>query len=149
MTDNDIIKALDILCKIDFFGQRAGMELWNEKPTDVQNQDIENHSKDIAFLKDFFNRQQAEIERLKKLLEEWKTEAYKVADEKDELYCNCIDRVRTAKAEAVKEFVDKVENEIDCQPHSKGMQESAERYRIKSIISNLLKEVIGENVDTI
>ena len=37
MTDNEIIKAWDILAKLDFFGgQRAGRELWNEKPVDVQ-----------------------------------------------------------------------------------------------------------------
>lgn len=68
MTDNEIIKAWDILAKLDFFGgQRAGRELWNEKPVDVQNEDIENFTKDIAFLKEFINRQKAEIERLKKL----------------------------------------------------------------------------------
>ena len=48
------------------------------------------------------------------------------------------------KAEAHKEFADKVENEIDCQPCSKGMQESAERYRIKRIINNVLKELVGD-----
>jgi hypothetical protein len=65
MTDNEIIKARDILAKLDFFGgQRAGRELWNEKPVDVQNEDIENFTKDIAFLKEFINRQKAEIERL-------------------------------------------------------------------------------------
>lgn len=127
MSGNDIIKALDILCKIDFFGQRAGRELWNEKPIDVQNKDIEHFARDVAFLKDFFNQQQAEIKRLK--------------IEKDNLirtYAEC-------QAEAVKEFANKVENEIDCQPHSKGMQESAERCRIKSIINNLLKETVGED----
>lgn len=66
MTDNEIIKAWDILAKLDFFGgQRAGRELWNEKPVDVQNEDIDNFKKDIAFLKEFINRQKAEIERLK------------------------------------------------------------------------------------
>lgn len=65
MTDKEIIKALDILDKFDFFqGQRAGRELWNDKPFDVQNKDIENFSKDVAFLKDFINRQKAEIEML-------------------------------------------------------------------------------------
>ena len=65
MTDNEIIKAWDILAKFDFFGgQRAGRELWNKKPVDVQNEDIENFSKDVAFLKDFINRQNAEIEKL-------------------------------------------------------------------------------------
>ena len=66
LTDKEIIKAWDILAKLDFFGgQRAGRELWNEKPVDVQNEDIKNFSKDIAFLKNLINRLQAENERLK------------------------------------------------------------------------------------
>jgi hypothetical protein len=66
MTDNE--KALDILQKLDFFyGQRAGRELWGEKPTDVQNEDIDNFKRDVAFLEDFINRQEAEIEKLTKL----------------------------------------------------------------------------------
>ena len=66
MKDTDIIKAFDILDKFEFFdGQRAGRELWFDKPTEIQNKDIENFSKDIAFLKDFIKHQQAEIERLK------------------------------------------------------------------------------------
>jgi polyhydroxyalkanoate synthesis regulator phasin len=65
MTDNEIIKAWDILAKLDFFGgQRAGRELWFEKPVDIQDEDIRNFSNDVAFLKDFIDRQKAEIERL-------------------------------------------------------------------------------------
>lgn len=48
-----------------FQGQRAGRELWNDKPVDVQDKDIESFSKDVAFLKDFIIRQNEEIERLK------------------------------------------------------------------------------------
>ena len=34
-------QAIDILEKFDFFqGQRAGRELWNDKPKDVQDKDI-------------------------------------------------------------------------------------------------------------
>ena len=41
-------KALEILYKIQFFyGQRAGRELWADKPIDVQNKDIENFNRDI------------------------------------------------------------------------------------------------------
>ena len=66
LTDKEIVKAWDILAKFDFFGgQRAGRELWNEKPVDVQNEDIKNFSKDVEFLKDIINRLQAENERLK------------------------------------------------------------------------------------
>ena len=41
MSDNEIIKAFDILDQFEFFGgQRAGRELWHNKPTDIQNKDI-------------------------------------------------------------------------------------------------------------
>lgn len=66
MIDKEITKALDILDKFDFFGgQRAGRELWNDKPAKVQDEDIENFTKDVQFLKDLIQRQQAEIDKLK------------------------------------------------------------------------------------
>ena len=44
-------KALDILERFDFFqGQRAGRELWNDKPKDVQDKDIESFSRDCRLL---------------------------------------------------------------------------------------------------
>ena len=66
MNDNEFAKAIDICEKLDFFGgQRAGRELWFEKPVDVQDIDIKQFVEDVAFLKDFINRQKAEIDRLK------------------------------------------------------------------------------------
>ena len=45
-------QAIDILDKFDFFqGQRAGRELWNDKPFDVQEEDIKAFSRDVAELK--------------------------------------------------------------------------------------------------
>lgn len=47
-------KALEIIDKIQFFyGQRAGRELWAEKPEDIQNEDIENFNRDLEFLKEY------------------------------------------------------------------------------------------------
>lgn len=69
MTDNEIVKAIDILEKFDFFyGQRAGRELWAEKPFEVQDEDIKNFSRDVVFLKDFINRQKETIELLQTAL---------------------------------------------------------------------------------
>ena len=49
-------QAIDILEKFDFFqGQRAGRELWNDKPFDVQEQDLTNFSRDVALLKEFIS----------------------------------------------------------------------------------------------
>ena len=41
-------EVLEILSKWDFFyGQRAGRELWADKPRDVQDQDIADFSRDM------------------------------------------------------------------------------------------------------
>lgn len=41
-------EVLEILSKWDFFyGQRAGRELWADKPRDVQDQDISDFSRDM------------------------------------------------------------------------------------------------------
>lgn len=67
-TDNELIKANDILDKSDFFNQRAGRELWGDKPKDVQDKDIEAFSSDVMFLKYFINCQQAEIYKLQEII---------------------------------------------------------------------------------
>lgn len=41
----DVEKVIDGLERLRFFNQRAGRELWSEKPNDVQEQDIENADK--------------------------------------------------------------------------------------------------------
>lgn len=47
-----IEQAEDILDKWDFFyGQRAGRELWAEKPREVQDKDIENFCRDLSTLR--------------------------------------------------------------------------------------------------
>ena len=39
--DTDVLIALEVLDKLSFFGgQRAGRELWNDKPREVQDEDI-------------------------------------------------------------------------------------------------------------
>ena len=45
-------EALDVLDKWEFFyGQRAGRELWADKPTEVQDQDIANFNRDIQIVR--------------------------------------------------------------------------------------------------
>lgn len=49
-----IEQVQDILNKWEFFyGQRAGRELWSEKPTEVQEKDIENFCQDLAMVRSF------------------------------------------------------------------------------------------------
>ena len=46
-------KSMEILDKLSFFGgQRAGRELWNDKPKEVQDEDIANFNRDIEYLRD-------------------------------------------------------------------------------------------------
>lgn len=52
-----IDRAIDILDKWEFFyGQRAGRELWAEKPTEVQNEDIANFCRDLGLVREALGR---------------------------------------------------------------------------------------------
>lgn len=54
MTDREklIEQAEDILNKWEFFyGQRAGRELWEEKPEEIQNADIEAFCRDLTVIR--------------------------------------------------------------------------------------------------
>lgn len=49
-----IEQALDILDRFEFFqGQRAGRELWNEKPHHMQEQDLARFVHDVSDLKEY------------------------------------------------------------------------------------------------
>lgn len=39
-----------------FYGQRAGRELWAEKPTEVQNEDIANFCRDLGLVREALER---------------------------------------------------------------------------------------------
>ena len=52
MTEQE--KVFDILNKFEFFqGQRAGRELWNDKPKEVQDKDISDFIKDINYIRSY------------------------------------------------------------------------------------------------
>ena len=56
----EIEKAIEILDKLSFFGgQRAGRELWNDKPREVQDEDIANFNRDVEWLRGFICRMDA------------------------------------------------------------------------------------------
>ena len=138
MTDNDIIKALDILNRMDFFqGQRAGRELWNDKPREIQDIDIATYVRDIKFLKDLINRQKAEIERLS-------ADRYLLKEDGTMTILPRTD-VTKIKAEAIKEFAERLKAEshyIDVS-FLEGM-EKWEDVVFTSAIDNLAKEMEGE-----
>lgn len=56
MTREERIELIDKLEQLRFFNQRAGRELWGDKPREIQDKDIENadeiFSKAISALKD-------------------------------------------------------------------------------------------------
>ena len=55
--DADVLIALEVLDKLSFFGgQRAGRELWNDKPIEVQDEDIASFNRDIEYLKDVIRK---------------------------------------------------------------------------------------------
>lgn len=52
-----IERAIEILDKMEFFqGQRAGRELWAEKPTEVQDEDIANFCQDLGVVREALER---------------------------------------------------------------------------------------------
>ena len=47
-------KVFDILDKMELFqGQRAGRELWNDKPKEVQDKDISDFVRDINYIRSY------------------------------------------------------------------------------------------------
>ena len=47
-------EILEILDKIEFFqGQRAGRELWIDKPTKIQEEDLKNFNDDIQKIREY------------------------------------------------------------------------------------------------
>ena len=158
--------------------------MWNEKPVDVQNEDIENFVKDVVFLKDLINRLQAEndtlckrLKDMKKALFEQQAYASKLQAENEKLnqinfdLCNAggriLHKVETIKAEAYKEFAERLKKEIYTNIKNNNMTKSqyiAENYKCLScdfiatsrgkneglktafkLVNNLLKEMVGED----
>ena len=55
--DTNFRRALEVLDKLSFFGgQRAGREMWNDKPREVQDEDIASFNRDIEWLRDFIRK---------------------------------------------------------------------------------------------
>ena len=65
----DII--MEILDKLQFFGgQRAGRELWADKPTDVQDADIDSFNENIEAIRDYIQRLEATVSEKEKVVAE-------------------------------------------------------------------------------
>lgn len=150
MKEDEIKRALDRLNKFDFFNQRAGRELWNDKPTDVQNEDIDNYSKDIEFLKLFINSQQAKIEALTMDNERLQNDIANTNSNYEQIKNDC-ELLKTAlaqkivaeiKLEAIKDFQKKLKAVYD------GFDEKHEIIEYQNLlkaIDGTVKEMVGEN----
>ena len=126
MTDNDIIKALEHtkLMRIAHDGRIVSGEVIDEAINliKLQKAEIENLNIELQAMQNAANGYKKEVKRLEI-----------VADgfiELEKLY-------RTAKAEAVKEFADRLKEKYNVFNDYKGAQ-------IKSDVDNLVKKMVGD-----
>lgn len=64
-------EVLDILDRLQFFeGQRAGRELWSNKPIEVQEEDLENYNRDIDKIRDYVQYQDSVLQKIVEKLED-------------------------------------------------------------------------------
>lgn len=106
-------QAIDILDKFDFFqGQRAGRELWNDKPFEVQEQDIKNFSNDVALLKEYISYvvPKSEAEKLKADVEVWRQNRFNIFQR---LEC-----YEMARQEVAREIFEEIDVLVDDWKHS-------------------------------
>lgn len=71
MSEIKTSEVLEVLDKIQFFsGQRAGRELWADKPTEVQDKDLEDYNRDIEKVRKYIESKSNAMERIVEILEE-------------------------------------------------------------------------------
>ena len=153
MTDNEIIKALECLCDYELGDchkcpiykhidkdctpdiVKPALDLINRKKAEIENysHNTKTMANDIRGLQKALEQAKAEIERLKKEVKKCK-EHYKMAcSERNEF----LEQLETAKAEAIKEFAERLKNEC--------VQDGAFGYVSAYEIDNLVKEMVGES----
>ena len=142
LTDEQILQALEC-CNSPASGKCLNKCPYYDYSTNCSR-------KMISDAIDLINRLKADNERLKELCEGWKKEAYKVADEKDKLYCEAVKRVKIAKTEAYKEFAERLRQFNQSVTSEKWNREVypnswTEAYeQFDEDIDNILKEMVGE-----
>lgn len=71
MSEIKTSEVLEILDKFEFFqGQRAGRELWGDKPREVQDTDIQNFNRDVQKIKLYVKRHDKALREIVERLEE-------------------------------------------------------------------------------
>ena len=67
MSEIKTSEVLEILDKMEMFqGQRAGRELWADKPTEVQEEDLSNFNRDIEKIRKYIESQSKVLKRIVK-----------------------------------------------------------------------------------
>lgn len=139
-TDEEIIEALDLCTQQNGSIPCYDCPCWNDDEQECkgidytaaldlikrQKAEIENAKAKIKICAEVIERQDTEIEQ-------WKEEANKY----QKLWCIAVDDIETAKAEAYKEFAEKLKEEY-CDIVLYG------KIVTVNTIDNLLKEMVGE-----
>lgn len=129
-------KVFDILDKMELFqGQRAGRELWNDKPKEVQDKDISDFIKDIKYIRSYLQDSVVlSREEYEMLVNQYKSLEIKYSDLCDN-YRLCKDANETLKQniiiirkEIAEEFYDKVNENICVFQLKNKNQEFADGY---------------------
>lgn len=151
LTDNEIVKALE--CAIRNDCDCNCVFLLPNKVQDVLN--LINRlqaekwklQKEISDLKNgYFQKRYEENEHLELMgLRKGYSDAAKMRDYFQLKAMNLEEDIKTTKAEAYKECIEKVKREINSQSHSRSLEASRERFRIYKILDNLLKELEGDS----
>lgn len=152
MKINDIVKAFDILDKFKFFGgQRAGRELWFDKPADIQDEDIKQFVDDVHFLKNFINSQKEENADLKaknkicaEVIARQDKEIENLSKSVDN-YESCLKCVEVIRANAINEFADRLKDAVDEPTKIDGEDIDFIIDIIDSLVKELTEEHDGKN----
>lgn len=84
----------DILDKIQFFqGQRAGRELWNDKPTNVQDEDIATFNRGIDSVRDYIISLEKEVMNLRNQRVQLRQLIYTLSKDKSEIVRKALEEV--------------------------------------------------------
>lgn len=126
MTDKEIIKALEISSVALMYDEKVSLYKLALDLINRQQAERETMLKDLQFRTNQVIEQQAEIEK-----QERKTDVV------IENYQNLCDRYIEARAEAIKEFAEKIADVFYS--HDKG-----DTY-VREVVYNLVKEMVGDD----
>lgn len=141
MTDNEIIKALECCkkddcdnCPNDFGNCYANLSGYSLDLINRQQAEIERLRKEVNLVSIQFQDAQERYEEVQTEIEQWKEEANKY----QKLWCIAIDDIEAAKSEIYKEFAEHLKERW-----SNNYYDSPD-VDFDEFVDNLLKEMVGE-----